>query len=120
MKKNNKLPSIIVIIVAVLLLIYYFSNDEEVFFSDPKWNCSNSTNKWKCSVSFEVTNNTHQQQFRKVSIRGVTISGGKYGRIEMRGEKIFDIEMAPKEIIEVNEYLLVDRKPIEIKVKIWE
>lgn len=38
----------------------------------------------------------------------------------MRGEKIFDIEMAPKEIIEVNEYLLVDRKPIEIKVKIWE
>ena len=109
-----------IIIVAILSAAYYFSRDEEVIYSDPKWNCINSNNKWKCIVSFEVINETHMQQFRKVSIRGVTISGGKYGRIAMHGEKIFDIEMAPKETFEITEYLMVDRKPIEIKVKLMK
>lgn len=115
-----KLLIIIAIIVGVLTSANYFARDEKVLLSDPKWNCIKSNDKWKCTVSLEVTNETHMQQFRKISIRGIVTSRGKYGRIAMHGEKIFDIEMSPKETFQVTENLMFDRKPFDIKVKIWE
>lgn len=121
MKKKNTYSSIIIIILIILISAYYFSRDEEIVYSEPQWNCSYLNNKWNCTVSFEVINKTHTQQVRKVSIRGVKVpKDGKFSSLKIYGEKIFDIDMNPKERLEVIENLLVDRKPNKINVNIWK
>lgn len=121
LERNKKYISITVVIIAVFLLSSYLNSDEEVVFSEPQWNCINSDNKWKCTVSFEVINETHTQQIRKASIRAITVSGGgRSNSLKIRGEKLFDHAMAPKETIGITEILFCDRRPGEIKVHIWK
>lgn len=104
-----------------LALVYYFNNDEEVSYTKPQWNCTAAQNSWKCAVSFEVTNETHTELMRNVSIRAVKLpADGKYSSLKIYGEIVFEVLLAPKETYKIDEILSASRKPNEIKVNVWK
>ena len=96
MKKKSRYLETAAILFVFVSLAYFLWPGDDAVVSEPEWSCIKSGIQWECTVSFDVTNKSNIHQFRKASIRGLVVSGGKYGKLSIRGEKLFEIEVPPR------------------------
>lgn len=121
LKKKNKFLGTFVVIIFLFVTAYFYYDDEGITHSEPVWKCEYKKNTLQCLVSFDVENKSHTHQYRKVSIRGVIIPrDGKLSSLKICGEKLIDLEIAPRKTVTINEMIPVKKKPNEVKINIWE
>jgi hypothetical protein len=121
LKKKFSYKKFSIISIVVLTLIYVLNRDNDVVYSSPKWSCEYLNDHWDCSVTLEVENKTRTHQDRKISIRGVKMPvNPKYSSFKICGEKILNLEMAPHEIMYINEIIEMNYKPTNININVWQ
>jgi len=120
LKRKKNYTAIFIIIITIAVVVYY-NRDKDITYSDLQWNCDYVEDTWICKVTFEIENHTHEQQERKLSIRGVRIPfDRKLSSLKICGEKIIEVTLHPKETKMIIQELSTKKKPNEIQLNMWK
>lgn len=112
-------------IFGVLLLVstsgYLFFDQANVSVADKNWECRTVKGRLLCTASFTLINKTHNYVECNVSVRAQTKVGGeKTASLRNVGEKIFKLELHPKQVLNLTEEIHVTRMPTVVQINAWE